>query len=276
MDDLLRCQGVESARVEFKASWDPKTTGVQVLKTICAFANDLQNLNGGYIVIGVEEKDGQAVLPPKGLNGQQTEAAQSWLRGNANRIDPPYQPVTSVEKVDDRQILVLWVPGSETRPHRAPDGSEKGRRVYYVRLGSETVNAEKNGVLDQLMQLTARVPFDDRRALQATVDDLREGKTREFLKDIRGGLLQETDTKSLYRKLRIATPVNGHDVPKNIGLLMFSDDPELWFPGARIEVVHFPDDASGNIIEEKYFRGSLQDQLRNALAYLERFATTRP
>ncbi|CAM2006850.1 hypothetical protein APED_09300 [Acanthopleuribacter pedis] len=184
--------------------------------------------------------------------------------------------MTSVEKVDDRQILVLWVPGSETRPHRAPDGSEKGRRVYYVRLGSETVNAEKNGVLDQLMQLTARVPFDDRRALQATVDDLREGKTREFLKDIRGGLLQETDTKSLYRKLRIATPVNGHDVPKNIGLLMFSDDPELWFPGARIEVVHFPDDASGNIIEEKYFRGSLQDQLRNALAYLERFATTRP
>ena len=38
LDDLLHCRGVESERVEFKASWDPSTTGVQVLRTICAFA----------------------------------------------------------------------------------------------------------------------------------------------------------------------------------------------------------------------------------------------
>ena len=27
VDDLLRCRGVESERVEFKASWEPATTG---------------------------------------------------------------------------------------------------------------------------------------------------------------------------------------------------------------------------------------------------------
>ena len=47
IDDLLRCRGVESARVEFKASWDENTTGLQILKTLCAFANDFHNLNGG-------------------------------------------------------------------------------------------------------------------------------------------------------------------------------------------------------------------------------------
>lgn len=40
LDDLLHRRGVESERVEFKASWDPLTTGPQVLRTICAFAND--------------------------------------------------------------------------------------------------------------------------------------------------------------------------------------------------------------------------------------------
>ena len=55
LDDLLHCRGVESERVEFKASWDPETTGLQVLRTICAFANDYHNLNGGYMVIGVAE-----------------------------------------------------------------------------------------------------------------------------------------------------------------------------------------------------------------------------
>lgn len=54
--DLLNGK-TEFARVEFKASWDPQTTGVQVAKTICAFANDFQSLGGGYVVIGVAEAD---------------------------------------------------------------------------------------------------------------------------------------------------------------------------------------------------------------------------
>ena len=64
IEDLLRCQGVESARVEFKASWDENTTGYQILKTLCAYANDFQNLNGGYIeddlyVFVVDLRDGR-------------------------------------------------------------------------------------------------------------------------------------------------------------------------------------------------------------------------
>ena len=92
LDDLLHCRGVESERVEFKASWDPDTTGLQVLRTICAFANDYHNLNGGYIVIGVAEEDGRAILPPAGLSADQIEAAQQWIRGNCNRLDPSYPP----------------------------------------------------------------------------------------------------------------------------------------------------------------------------------------
>ena len=97
LGDLLHCRGVESERVEFKASWDDRTTGPQVLRTICAFANDYHNLNGGYVVIGVEERDGRAVLPPSGLSAEEVEAAQRWIRGNCNRLDPPYPPILSPE-----------------------------------------------------------------------------------------------------------------------------------------------------------------------------------
>ncbi len=273
IEDLLYHQGVESARVELKASWDPKTTGYQVLKSICAFANDLQNLNGGYIIIGVAEDAGCAVLPPKGLPPDELDEIQKWIRGRCNRLDPRYQPVMSPETVSGKHVLALWVPASDVRPHSAPD-AEKGDRRYYVRLGSESVDAEKNGVLGQLMQLTAKVPFDDRRALHATTDDLRESKVREFLRDIRSGLIDEKNTRELYRKLRIAVPVNNHDAPKNIGLLLFSDNPESWFPGARIEVVQYAADASGNILEEKVFRGGLHEQLKSALACLEGISST--
>ena len=120
LDDLLHCRGVESERVEFKASWDAHTTGPQVLRTICAFANDLHNLNGGYVVIGVGERDGRAALPAAGLSAQEMEEAQRWILGNCRRLDPPYFPIPSPETVGGRLILVLWAPASDTKPHRAP------------------------------------------------------------------------------------------------------------------------------------------------------------
>lgn len=272
VDDLLRLQGVESARVEFKASWDEKSAGSQVIRTICAFANDFQNLNGGYIVIGVAEQDGAAILPAKGLSQKEIEDAQKWVRGRCNAIDPVYQPVLSPEVHEGQRILVVWAPGSQARPHQAPESAEKGApRKFYIRLGTETVDADRQAELKiQLMQLTARVPFDDRRALQASVLDIRETKVREFLNDIGSGLVDEADTKALYRALRIADPVNGHDAPRNVGLLFFSQNPEQWFPGARIEVVQFAGDSGGNVLEEKVFnKRPVQEQLRECLAYLE-------
>ena len=45
---------VETNRIEYKECWNPE----KVAHTICAFANDYENVDGGYIVIGVGEVDG--------------------------------------------------------------------------------------------------------------------------------------------------------------------------------------------------------------------------
>ena len=63
INHLLRQRTIEGERIECKAGWNPQ----RVLHTICAFANDFHNLGGGYIVLGVEERDGLQVLPPKGI-----------------------------------------------------------------------------------------------------------------------------------------------------------------------------------------------------------------
>ncbi len=273
LDDLLHCRGVESERVEFKGSWNPGVTGPQVLSTICAFANDYHNLNGGYVVIGVEERDGRADLPPRGLSATTVEAAQKWIRGQCNRIDPPYQPILSPETVADRLILVVWAPGSEMRPHRAP-GPRDGLPRYWIRLGAETVDAEKRGdMMRRLVEQTARVPWDDRRTLNARISDLREAKVREYLRDVGSGLLDEQSEAEVYRRLRITMTVNDHEAPRNVGLLFFSSDPRRWFRGASIEVVHFTADRAGDVQEERTFHGGLTDQLRDCLNYLENLST---
>lgn len=268
LSNLLNCRTVESERVEFKRSWDPKTTGPQVLRTICAFANDIHNVNGGYVIIGVEERDGRALLPAVGLPPETAEAADKWIRGNIRRIDPHYQPVLSREWVEDQLILVVWAPASQVRPHRVASGNEQRRR-YWVRIGAETVDAEHRGFLQDLMRQAGRVPWDDRRTLNARLEDMREAKVREFLRDVESGLLRESEAESIYRRMRLTMKVNDHDVPRNVGLLLFSTDPTEWFRGARIEVVQFAADRGGDVQEERMFTGGLLDQYRGCMSYLE-------
>ena len=63
VEDLLNKRKIESDRIEFKAGWN---TG-DIYHSVCAFANDYNNDGGGYIAVGVEEKNGVAVRPVKGI-----------------------------------------------------------------------------------------------------------------------------------------------------------------------------------------------------------------
>ena len=47
VEDLLRQRKVESNRIEFKKGWNPD----RIYRSICAFANDFDNIGGGYIFV---------------------------------------------------------------------------------------------------------------------------------------------------------------------------------------------------------------------------------
>lgn len=61
------------------------------MRTLCAFADDFENLGGGYIVIGQDCYDnGQPVFPPDGISANQLDKIQRELLGYCNLIQPPY------------------------------------------------------------------------------------------------------------------------------------------------------------------------------------------
>ncbi|OFZ66570.1 MAG: hypothetical protein A2V79_03525 [Betaproteobacteria bacterium RBG_16_56_24] len=85
--DLLRQRTVEGDRIEYKAGWNPDA----IVRTLCAFANDFENLGGGYIVIGQDcDAHGQPVFPPVGLDTNQLDKIQRELLGYCNLIQPPF------------------------------------------------------------------------------------------------------------------------------------------------------------------------------------------
>ena len=95
---------------------------------------------------------------------------------------------------------------------------------------------------------------------------------REYLRDVRSGLIDQPDALEIFRRMRLTVPMNGHDVPRNVSLLFFSDAPQRWFRGAWIEVVQFAADRAGEVQEERTFKGSLVTQLRACLDYLANLA----
>lgn len=52
IENLLNENAIESTRLEFKSSINYEA----IIHTIAAFANDFDNIGGGYIVIGVNNK----------------------------------------------------------------------------------------------------------------------------------------------------------------------------------------------------------------------------
>jgi len=271
LSDLVNAATVEDYRREFKAAWNDATKGA-VVATVCAFANDLLNLNGGYVILGIEQdpQTGRPVLPPRGLGKANLDRLQREIRGACRAIEPDYVPSVFVAELEGEPIIVVWAPGGETRPYEAPRGRRSGK-AYFVRQGSETVEAAGD-VLRRLVELTARVPFDDRRSLEGRAQDLSAPLAHQLLADVGSSLLNlepNIPDADLYRRLRVVTRINDHDVPRNVGLLFFCNDPQRFFPGAQIDVVYFPEGPAGDLIDETIVRGPLQEQVRSAMRHLQ-------
>ena len=227
-----------------------------MVRTICAFANDLLNLNGGYVLLGIDtDGRGNPILPPRGLENVNLDELQRELLGQCNRINPHYLPRLFPVSFEDRSILVVWAPGGDNRPYEAPKTATSGDRAYYVREGSRTV-AAKGPLLSQLFEQAAKIPYDDRINRSMELGDVSDRLIKEFLSDI-GSEIGRTIPFStdVYSNMQLTSPLNGHDAPRNVALLFFADEPERVFPGARIEVVQFTDDAGGNLIKERIIQG---------------------
>ena len=273
IDDLINRRVVESTRIEFKSDFNPNT----IIHSICAFANDIDNLGGGYIIVGVEEKDGSPVFPVKGIEQSRIDNILKDLVGYCHCIEPLYNPIVEPVLFQDVYVIVIWVPGGYGRPYKASKdvlGKEapKSGKYYYIRKFSSTIVASAEEE-KELFYISTDIPFDDRPNLAAEVDDLDIGLMRNHLKEI-GSTLYERSIK--MSALEIATDmqlVSGpaeRIKPLNAGILMFSEQPEKYFRHARIEVVDIPD-PTGTNMTEKVFTGPIQRQLKDALAYIKNY-----
>lgn len=271
IEQLLEGNVVEWERLDFKAGWNPE----DVMHSMCAFANDIHNWGGGYIVCGVEEINGRPVLPPVGLELNQLDSIQKKLVEIAAYVQPTVNYVVEPVAYAGKNILVIWVPGGDNRPYKAPTGLGKdalkqGRR-YYVRKGSVTCIADADDER-RLLALTNKIPFDDRLCHQADVSDLSKFIIADYLKRVGSSVtemeIQQMSMDDVCRTMSLGDGSTECLKPKNFAILFYANDPEKYIPYARIEIVRFHDDV-GDSFDEKVLHGPIHIQLDEAMRYLK-------
>lgn len=267
--NILEGNYIESSRIEYKEGFNPS----EIVHSITAFANDIDNVNGGIIIIGVKEKNGLPSFPIEGLNPDAVDGIEKKLLEYCHFILPFYAPKSEVVKYDGKTLLVLRVIPGYNRPYRCrKDVTDKNSPVfYYIRKFSSTVKANSEQI-QELYENASHVPFDDQMNPFASLKDLDRQLMIDHLVKVGSNSLKKitdaTPTKDIAEDLELIDELTGEIYPKNVGLLMFSKNPQKYFPYAYTEVVNLPDPTGMNI-KEKKFVGPLQKQLDDALDFIK-------
>lgn len=273
----------ESERVEWKENGDDLQIAKKITKTISAFANDLSNFGGGYVVCGAQEgKDdyGFPKLQFTGLSANKLKEIEGKVTQLCrDQISPSISPI--VHELDNPQdpatrILVFVVIASPDA-HIYRDGENS---AYFVRVGRETREA-RNGILMQLLIKKQKVEYFDKRvasnATEADIDVL-------FFRDcIRGmGLLEDSkdvedffsdaeQIAELVPPLFVRTSLDQVLRPRNFTMLLFGKKSSITrlFPDAHTVLSIYPGhDRSSTTAEGFVFTGSILEQSRKSIERL--------
>ena len=275
IEDLLNKRKIESNRVEFKTGWNPD----KIYRTICAFANDFDNLGGGYVIVGVEEEEhtGIAKRPVVGIPIEELDKIQREMIGFNNKIDPYYMPRTDVQEIDGKYVLLIWVPAGVNRPYNVRErvtANNQSPAKWYVRNGTSTIEA-KGEVLDELREMASRTPFDERGNENIKLTDISRALVLDYLQAVNSRLVADFEKLSLLEILSQMDLMVGpaeSQLVKNVAAMMFCKNPAKFFPTTQVDIVIFPEGCvknPNNMIEVPKIVGTVPDMIKQALDYIK-------
>ena len=272
IERLLDGRTVEGHRIEFKEGWNP----APIYRTICAFANDISNEGGGYVVVGVEEKDGRPIRPVKGVSLSEIEPMGKEMLGFNNLINPVYHPKTSTEEIDGKTVFVIWCPAGMERPYEVPDDvTVKDKKYNYRGRYNSSSIIPKGQMKTELLELASNIPFDDRPNMAASINDISITLVRDYLVKTESKLADQIETEPFQSILEAMDLLAGPKEalhPKNVALLMFNDHPEKFFPYTQVDITVFPKGKlqdPDNFIEVPSIKGPIDSIYNKTMAYLQ-------
>ena len=282
--DLKELSQRESEKVEWKENGDDINIVKGTVRTITAFANDIANMGGGYVVCGAKEIKDEYGFPKilyTGLSADKVrEIEGKVLQHCRDYVNPSIAPlVQELENPDNQSTKILvFIIIADSAAHSYRDGETS---KYYVRISRESREA-RNGILRQLFEnkrLTE--PFDKKPNPNTDETDIDLLLFRDFMNE--ANILQQE--KSLENYLSDREQIAEFIPPlcarksldnklnlRNFSLLMFGKNKSisLNFPYIYILFsIYNGTDRSGPTGERFTLTGSIIEQAKKMLGLLD-------
>lgn len=287
--DLKELARRESEQVEWKENGDDIKIAEGIVKTISAFANDIANVGGGYVVCGAKEIKDEYGFPKieyTGLSANKLKEIEGKVTKYCqNYVDPAIIPrIVEVENPENNNTRILVFVVLRTRhAHIYRDGETS---KYYVRISRETKEA-KNGVLRQLLTEKQEIEYFDKRTNNtATAADIDVLVFRDSIQEM-GLLFPEKSLEDyfsdreqiaeLVSPLFVRTDLDGILRPRNFTLLMFGKKTSITskFPEAyTILSIYKGTDRSEQTAERYTLTGTIVEQAKRSIELLNTQAYT--
>ena len=245
--DVVEKRAVESDCIEYKRSADVKDG---ILKTACAYCNNLMNREIGLIFIGIEEVDdvdkGIKAIPKRpilGVDEGKIESVENGLKSLLGNIFPKPNYQLLQDEIDGKTYIIVAVEPGNDGPYETKRQAENDKRINlkagrYIRVRRDTRTPNSREEFE-LLKKFAEFHFSSELNETATIDDLNYEYMKEYLVATRA----KDDIRSLP-KLEMARAMGlvsqseyGGYRAKNFAVLMFADKPQSFIPYARVELI---------------------------------------
>jgi predicted HTH transcriptional regulator len=281
--DLKELSTRESERVEWKENGDDVNIVQSIVKTMSAFANDISNFGGGYVICGAKEIKDEYGFPKvkyTGLSANKLKEIEGKvLQHCRDYVSPSISPIVHEMEnpLDSNTRILVFVILASPDAHVYRDGQSS---FHYVRISRETREA-KNGILTQLLLKKQKIEYFDKRVNQKAVEsDIDVLMFRDSMSDM-GLLIPEktledyfSDTEQiaeLVPPLFVKTGLDNVLHPRNFTVLLFGKKSTItaFYPDAHTVLsIYKGIDRSEATAERYIFTGTIIEQAKRAIELL--------
>jgi len=274
VEDLLReIEADEDSFIEFK---EVVFKGNQVRfardagkasTVIAEVFTSMANTSGGVVVFGVNKRREIVGIDPerRGL------LEQFVVNCALNNCVPPLEPILDWVLLPDREgtarlCLKVDIEKSVFALHRTIDGH------YYKRVGSHRHRLVDDELARRLTRAGLSIPFEEWPVPRAGIDALNRLRFESYYQSTYELRVEDSGLpyERLLANLKLLTQVEGGPwQPTNIGILLFSDQPERFLDGAYVDIaVYDHPEADGNTVDTKRITGPIPEQITAVTRYL--------
>jgi ATP-dependent DNA helicase RecG len=235
----------------------------EIAEVFCSIANT----EGGVVVFGIR-KDGAVVGIP---TEKKDLLEQLVVNVGLNNCRPIIEPILNwMQLPDENQMLKIClkvdIPKSRYYVHQTSDGR------FLKRVGSHRHPIPP----DQLGRLLATrnllVPFEERPALGTGLDIFDPGRVDSYYQNRfkRSFASDGLTFERLLINMKLAVEMDGQVVPTNLGVILFTENPEQYLGGAFIDIAAYKGTvADGETADTRRITGPVPEQIVRVLQYFQ-------